>query len=144
MNSRISLFNISVNLTHVIMMFIFEYARTLQVLSSPVQHNADVAVTVHAHYQLCGGTHVTRLAPLSQWVRWHPFSRKLCQCHAILSLSQLWMFNVIFMYGAESSTDRSITWWLTHLKKREVFRKRIQQNNQEHQKRSRNTSDSHM
>jgi hypothetical protein len=50
---------------------------------------ADVAVIVHVHYQLCGGIHVTWLAPLSQSVKWHAFSRKLCQCHAILSSSQL-------------------------------------------------------
>jgi hypothetical protein len=61
------------------MMFISEYAITFQVLSSPVQHSADVAVIIHVQCQLCDGIHDTWLSPLSvsQSVRWRPFSRKL-------------------------------------------------------------------
>jgi hypothetical protein len=48
--SRILLFNISVNSRHVIMTFVLEYVKTLQVLSSPAPRNASVAVIVDVHY----------------------------------------------------------------------------------------------
>jgi hypothetical protein len=89
-NSRILLFNILVNLRHVIMVFVLEYIKTLQVLSSLVLSNASVIVIVDAHdsfgvvFRLCVWPQSVSLS-----VRWHVFSRRLNVCYAILSSSQL-------------------------------------------------------
>jgi hypothetical protein len=49
-NSRISLFNISVNLRHVTITFALKHVKTLQVLSSPVPCNASVTMILNVHY----------------------------------------------------------------------------------------------
>jgi hypothetical protein len=49
-NSGISLYNILVNLRHVIVMFVLEYAKTLQILSSTVLCSVSVTMIVDAHY----------------------------------------------------------------------------------------------
>jgi hypothetical protein len=40
-------------------MFVLEYVKTLQVLSSPILHNANITVIVNMHHYFCGGIHIT-------------------------------------------------------------------------------------
>jgi hypothetical protein len=90
------------------MTFVLEYAKTLQVLSSPVLSNASVSVIVDAHYSLRSGVHVTCLAPVSEMA---PVQQK-AQCvlwyaefKSIVTVQR----NFLRMYGTEAPTDKPIT-----------------------------------
>lgn len=47
------------------MIFVLEYVKTLQVLSSLVLCRASITVTLAAHCYLRGGIHITCLGPVS-------------------------------------------------------------------------------